>query len=75
MELIRRRLTSRCSRPGQPGIWLWRDTGLWLAGRLISRPLGELMGDPDSEKSKRVTDAMLKMQKIIIADLQKAHDG
>jgi len=33
------------------------------------------MGDPDSEKSKRVTDAMLKMQKIIIADLQKAHDG
>ncbi len=33
------------------------------------------MGDPDSDKSKRVTDAMLKMQKIIVADLQKAHDG
>jgi predicted 3-demethylubiquinone-9 3-methyltransferase (glyoxalase superfamily) len=29
--------------------------------------LGELMGD--SEKSKRVTDAMLKMQKTIVADL------
>ena len=37
--------------------------------------LGELMGDPDPEKSKRVTDAMLKMQKIIVADLQKAYDG
>jgi hypothetical protein len=31
--------------------------------------LGELMGDPDPGKSKRVTDAMLKMQKIIVADL------
>jgi len=31
------------------------------------------MGDP--EKSKRVTDAMLKMQKIIVADLQKAYNG
>jgi hypothetical protein len=35
--------------------------------------LGELMGDP--EKFKRVTAAMLKMQKIIVADLQKADDG
>jgi len=31
------------------------------------------MGDP--EKPKRVTDAMLKMQKIAVADLHKAHDG
>jgi len=28
--------------------------------------VGELMGD--FEKSERVTDAMLKMQKIIVAD-------
>jgi hypothetical protein len=27
------------------------------------------------EKSKRVMDAMLKMRKIIVADLQKAYDG
>jgi len=27
------------------------------------------------EKSKRVTDAMLKMQEIIVVDLQKAYDG
>jgi hypothetical protein len=27
------------------------------------------------EKSKRVTDAMLKMQKIIVANLQKAYDA
>jgi hypothetical protein len=39
------------------------------------KPFGALMGDPDPEKSKRVTNAMLKMQKIIVADLQKAHGG
>ena len=39
------------------------------------KPLGKLMGDPDLEKSKRATDAMLKMQKIMVADLQKAYDG
>jgi hypothetical protein len=33
------------------------------------------MDDPDPEKSKRVTDTMLKMQNIIVADLQKAYDG
>ncbi|HKY99884.1 MAG TPA: hypothetical protein VJ112_01830 [Rhabdochlamydiaceae bacterium] len=33
------------------------------------------MNDPDPEKSKRATDAMLKVQKIIVADLQKAYDG
>jgi len=33
------------------------------------------MGDPDPEKSKRTTVAMLKMQKIIVADMQKAYHG
>jgi len=33
------------------------------------------MGDPDPEKSGRVMQAMLKMQKIMVADLQKAYDG
>jgi len=32
------------------------------------------MGDPDPEKSKRGTDAMLKMQEIIVGDLLKAYD-
>jgi hypothetical protein len=39
------------------------------------KQLGELMGDPDPEKSQRVMQAMLKMKKIIVADLQKAHGG
>jgi len=34
--------------------------------------LGELLSDPDKEKSGRVMQAMLKMKKIIIADLENA---
>ncbi len=34
------RLTTRWSRPGQPGLAISCDTSLGLAGRLISRPLG-----------------------------------
>jgi hypothetical protein len=32
------------------------------------------MGDPDPVKSKAVLDAMLKMRKMVIADLQSAYD-
>jgi predicted 3-demethylubiquinone-9 3-methyltransferase (glyoxalase superfamily) len=35
----------------------------------------EMMKDKDPAKVKRVTEAMLKMQKFVIADLQKAYDG
>lgn len=35
----------------------------------------ELMQDDDAEKARRVTEAMLKMVKIDIAELQRAYDG
>ncbi len=37
--------------------------------------LGELLGDEDPEKSKRVLDAMLQMDKIEIAKLKQAYDA
>jgi predicted 3-demethylubiquinone-9 3-methyltransferase (glyoxalase superfamily) len=37
--------------------------------------LGELINDPDHEKAKRVMDAMLKMKRIRIADLERAYEG
>ena len=53
----------------------WLKDKFGLSWQIIPKQLGELMGDPNPEKSKRVTDAMLKMKKIIVADLQKAYDG
>ncbi len=53
--------------------WCKDKFGLWW--QIVPKQLGELMGDPDPEKSGRVMQAMLKMKKIIVADLQKAHEG
>jgi len=53
--------------------WCKDKFGLWW--QIVPKQLGELMGDPDPEKSQRVMQAMLKMQKLIVADLQKAYDG
>lgn len=53
----------------------WCKDKFGLSWQVIPKQLGELMGDPDPNKSKRVVDAMLKMKKIIVADLQKAHAG
>jgi predicted 3-demethylubiquinone-9 3-methyltransferase (glyoxalase superfamily) len=51
--------------------WLIDKFGLrWQIGPAI---LDELMRDKDAARSKRVTDAMLKMVKLDIAALQKAY--
>ena len=53
----------------------WLKDKFGVSWQIIPKQLGELMGDPDPEKAQRTVQAMLKMQKIIVADLQKAHDG
>lgn len=53
--------------------WCKDKFGLWW--QIIPKQLSELMGDPDQVKAQRVVDAMLKMQKIIVADLEKAYNG
>jgi predicted 3-demethylubiquinone-9 3-methyltransferase (glyoxalase superfamily) len=53
----------------------WLKDKYGLSWQIVPAILGELMSDPDPEKAQRVTQAMLKMQKIIVADLQKAYAG
>jgi predicted 3-demethylubiquinone-9 3-methyltransferase (glyoxalase superfamily) len=53
--------------------WLKDKYGLWW--QIIPTALGKLMSDPDPRKSQAVMQAMLKMNKIVIADLQKAYDA
>jgi predicted 3-demethylubiquinone-9 3-methyltransferase (glyoxalase superfamily) len=60
---------------GEESMCGWLKDKYGLSWQIVPKQLGELMNDPDPEKSGRVMDAMLKMQKIIVADLQKAHDG
>jgi predicted 3-demethylubiquinone-9 3-methyltransferase (glyoxalase superfamily) len=53
----------------------WCKDKYGLSWQIIPKQLGELMSDPDPVKAKRVVNAMLKMHKIVVADLQKAYDG
>jgi predicted 3-demethylubiquinone-9 3-methyltransferase (glyoxalase superfamily) len=53
----------------------WLKDKFGLSWQIIPKALGELMGDPDPEKSRRVMEAMLKMQKIDVKALQAAYAG
>ena len=60
---------------GEESMCGWLKDKYGLSWQIVPKQLGELLGDPDPEKSGRVMQAMLKMQKIIVADLKKAHEG
>ena len=53
--------------------WLKDKFGLWR--QVVPVILAELMGDKDPEKSKRVMQSMLTMDKIEIEPLKRAHEG
>ena len=53
--------------------WLKDRFGLWW--QVVPVVLAELMNDKDSEKSKRVMQSMLTMDKIEIDPLKRAHAG
>jgi predicted 3-demethylubiquinone-9 3-methyltransferase (glyoxalase superfamily) len=58
---------------GQPQACGWLIDRFGLRWQIVPRILDELMLDPDPARSKRVTDAMLKMVKLDIAALEKAY--
>ena len=53
----------------------WLTDKFGLSWQVVPRRLNELMGDPDPAVAKRVTEAMLKMIKIDIAELEAAARG
>ena len=53
----------------------WVKDRFGLCWQVIPKALGELMSDPDPEKSGRVMQAMLRMKKIEVEELRKAHNG
>ena len=54
----------------QPCSWLVDKFG--VSWQIVPPILMKLLGDPDREKAGRVMNAMFKMTKIIIADLEAA---
>jgi predicted 3-demethylubiquinone-9 3-methyltransferase (glyoxalase superfamily) len=60
---------------GEESMCGWLRDKYGLSWQIVPRVLGELMGDEDREKVKRVTEAMLSMRKIEIAELQRAYES
>ena len=53
----------------------WLKDKYGLSWQVTPTRLEEMVGDPDSEKSQRAFEAMLKMKKIDIATLERAYAG
>jgi predicted 3-demethylubiquinone-9 3-methyltransferase (glyoxalase superfamily) len=68
-------LWEKLSEGGEKSRCGWLKDKYGLSWQIIPAALRELMGDKDPEKSKRVMQAMLKMSKIDIGALKRAHEG
>ena len=53
----------------------WISDQFGLSWQIVPVQLMTLMNDSDPVKAKRVQQAMFKMKKLIIADLESAHKG
>lgn len=52
----------------------WLKDRFGLSWQIIPQQIGDLLSSPNKKKSMAATNAMLKMKKIVIADLQKVFD-
>ncbi len=57
---------------GAEGPCGWLKDRFGLSWQVVPVRLIELMGDPDKKKAGRVMNAMLKMKKVVVTDLEKA---
>jgi predicted 3-demethylubiquinone-9 3-methyltransferase (glyoxalase superfamily) len=69
------RYWDRLSQGGETQPCGWLKDRFGLSWQVVPTVLGELLGDPDPEKSQRVMAAMLKMSKIEIEPLRRAYEG
>ncbi len=59
---------------GEPGRCGWLKDKFGVSWQIVPTALGELLGDQDPGKAQRVLHAMLQMNKLNIADLERARD-
>ncbi|MEP6645251.1 MAG: VOC family protein [Acidobacteriaceae bacterium] len=53
----------------------WLSDKYGITWQIVPSALGQMLSDKDSEKSKRVTQAMLQMKKLDVAKLKQAYEG
>jgi predicted 3-demethylubiquinone-9 3-methyltransferase (glyoxalase superfamily) len=67
-------LWEKLSAGGGESMCGWVKDKFGISWQVVPSVLMKYLSDPDPVKSKRVMDAMLKMNKIIIQDLEKAYN-
>ena len=60
---------------GTPVACGWLTDRFGLSWQIVPKRLMELQADPDPARVKRTVDAMLKMVKLDVAELERAADG
>ena len=58
---------------GQPSQCGWLKDKFGLSWQIIPTALGRMLSDPNPDRAQRVMQAMLQMQKIDIAGLERAY--
>src|SRR3990172_4542482 len=67
---------NRLLEGGKPDQCGWLTDKFGLSWQIVPTRLGELLNDPDPAKAGRVMQAMLKMVKLDVAELEHAyHQG
>jgi len=67
-------LWEKLSEGGEKQRCGWLKDKYGLSWQIIPSALGEMLGDKDAEKSRRVMNAMLQMDKIDIGKLRLAYE-
>jgi predicted 3-demethylubiquinone-9 3-methyltransferase (glyoxalase superfamily) len=63
---------SALSEGGEEGPCGWLKDRFGLSWQIVPNRLPELLADPDRERAQRVMEAMLKMKKIEVDELERA---
>lgn len=63
------------SEGGEQGPCGWLKDRFGLSWQVVPRRLSELLADPDAGRAQRAMQAMLRMKKIDVAELERAADG
>jgi len=70
VDLYWNKLVAAGSKPSQCG---WITDPFGLSWQIVPKRFVELISDPDPEKANAVREAMMTMQKLVVAELEKAH--
>jgi predicted 3-demethylubiquinone-9 3-methyltransferase (glyoxalase superfamily) len=63
------------AKGGEPGPCGWLKDPFGVSWQIVPRRLNELVADPDPERARRAMEAMLKMGKIEVDELERAADA